>query len=273
MQEEPIKIDVRAAVVSKMPRYSKFIPRFATNALARLICQDELNSLLEHNRDKEGVEFSRALLKDLNISLKVDGEENMPNENKPAIFVSNHPLGGLDGIALIEMLGGKYDDNLKVIVNDILMQVKPLAKVFLPINKHGAQSRQSAQEIDAAFKEGKQMLVFPAGLCSRALKSGEIADLEWQKSFVRQSVEYQRDVIPIHFDGYNSQFFYRFAKLRVKLGIKFNFEMILLPRELFKNRNQTFKVRIGKAIPWQTFTTDKPLGEYASMVREKVYEL
>ncbi len=273
MQQEPIKIDIRKALTSKMPRYARFIPHFVTNWLSRLVCQDELNCLLAENRGKEGYIFAGALLKDLGITLKVEGEENIPAKDNPVIFVSNHPLGGLDGIALMALLGSRYGDSFRVIVNDLLMHIKPFAKVFLPINKHGAQSRESAQKIDAAFRDGNQIMVFPAGLCSRKLKNGEITDLKWQKSFIRQSLEYHRDVIPIYFDGYNSYFFYRFAKLRVTLGIKFNFDMMLLPREVFKNKNKTFTVRIGRAIPWKTFTTHESMEEQAYFVRQKVYDL
>ena len=176
-------------------------------------------------------------------------------------------------MALVSLIGHHYGgDNIKLIVNDLLMAVKPLSKVFLPINKHGRQSRQSAQEIEAEYNGDKQMITFPAGLCSRKLKGGKIGDLQWQKFVVSEAISSQRDIIPVYFDGCNSKFFYRFAKLREWLRIKFNIEMIFLPREMFKCSGQKFNVYFGTPIKWQDLDAKNPRGE-AERIRELVYTL
>ena len=222
--------------------------------------------------DKKGVEAADIALNDLNVKYKAVGIDNIPSDGR-FIFASNHPLGGLDGMALISLIGHHYGgDNIKFIVNDLLMAVKPLDNVFLPINKHGRQSRHSAQEIEEQYQSDRQMITFPAGLCSRKLKGGKIGDLEWKKFVVTHAVSSQRDIIPIFFDGQNSKKFYRMARWRERLGIKLNIEMVMLPGEMFKSSGSTFNVYFGKPVKWQELNTKDARGE-AERLRKMVYEL
>lgn len=274
MSYEPIHIDIDALLKTKVPKYYPYIPGALVRWLEHTICQDELNGLLDKNFGKEGVDFADAVLHDLDISMKVIGEKNFPAEGSGRyVFASNHPLGGLDGVALISLLGHHYGGKIKCVVNDMLMQVRPLAGMFLPANKHGRQSETDVIAINEAFGGDEQILYFPAGLCSRRQKGGVIADLDWKKSFITKSVEYHRDVVPIYFGGHNSSFFYRFANLRKCLGIKLNIEMVYLPGEVFKSRGQTFHVVVGEPIPWSTFTGGKRAVEYADDVKDIVYNL
>ena len=218
--------------------------------------------------------FLTFLLTDLGIKTNVVGGENLPaNGSGRYIFVSNHPLGGLDGMALIALLGHHYDKHLKFIVNDMLMQVVPLRDVFLPANKVGRQSHEVAKSINEAMAGNGQIATFPAGICSRRNTDGIVSDLEWTKGFISKSIEYRRDVVPIFFDGLNSDFFYKMAQMRKRLGIKFNIEMILLPDEMFKNRGKSFNIYIGKPIKWQTFTDGQALRDLAQEVKRVVYNL
>ena len=271
---ETLKIDVSKVLKNKMPDRYRYIPRFVVKWLERIIHQDELNALLLKNGDKEGIDFADAILKDLEITTEIIGNDNLPPAGSGRyIFVSNHPLGGLDGISLIALLGHQYD-RIKFIVNDMLMQITPFRSVFLPANKVGKQSRKTAEEINEAMSGSEQIATFPAGLCSRRQPNGEIQDLKWTKGFISKSIEFQRDIIPIYFDGLNSDFFYRMAHLRERIGIKFNIEMILLPGEVFKNRGMKFTIYIGKPIKWETLTTDgrAPL-EIAQSIKNVVYSL
>ena len=271
MEDKIVKIDIREAIAGKMPRASRFIPGFVYRWLARLIRQDELNKVLSDNRGLEGSAFAAGALRTLGVGLEVVGEENLPAEGR-FTFVSNHPLGGLDGIGLISFLGKRYgDDNLRFLVNDVLMAVKPLNNVFLPINKYGSQSRRSMKAVDEAYRGDGQVGTFPAGLCSREGADGQVRDLQWKKSFIAKSVETHRDVVPLYFSGLNSRFFYKFAKLRKKVGIKFNVELILLPGEMVKNRGAKFEIRIGKPIPWTTFDNSRTREEWADYVKQQVY--
>ena len=272
MEPQPLRIDVDSVIRQRLPRHYKYIPRFIIRWLERIIKQDELNKILTDMSAEKGVGAADIALADLNVAYNAIDEDNIPDEGR-FIFASNHPLGGLDGMALISLIGHHYGgDNIKFIVNDLLMAVKPLANVFMPVNKHGWQSRQSAQEIEAEYNGDKQMITFPAGLCSRKLKGGKIGDLRWQKFVVSQAISSRRDIIPVYFDGRNSKFFYRFAKLRERLGIKFNIEMIFLPREMFKCSGQKFDVYFGKPIKWQELDAKNVRGE-AERIRELVYTL
>ena len=114
--------------------------------------------------------------------------------------------------------------------------------------------------------------MFPAGIWSRR-QQGVIKDLPWKKTFVTKSVEAHRDVVPVHFEGRNSNFFYNLANACKFLGIKFNISMLYLADEMYKNRHKTFRVAIGKPIPWQTVDKSKTPAEWADYVRELVYKL
>lgn len=208
------------------------------------------------------------------MTLVIEGKENLPSKDDGRLytFVSNHPLGGEDGVALGAVIGRHYDGNFKYLVNDLLMNLPGLAPLCIPINKTGSQSRNFPAMVNAGFKSDSHMLMFPAGLCSRKT-NGQIRDLAWKKTFVSKSVETHRDVVPIHFSGKNSDFFYRVANLCKRLGIKFNIAMLFLVDEMYKNVHKTFKVTIGKPIPWQTFDKSKTPAQWAQYVQDKVYEL
>lgn len=270
--EADFKIDIDSVLKNKAKRHYNKIPKFAVNYLKRVIHQDEINGIIERNKDVFGVEFMRNLIDDeFKINLELYGEENIPDEGR-FVFAANHPLGGLDGICLSAVLGEKFDGKIKYLVNDVLMHLKNLESIFVPINKYGAQAKQSALAINEAYASDNQIITFPAGLCSRKRK-GEIRDLDWMKSFVAKSVEYKRDIIPVHFDAKNSNFFYNFANIRKSLGLKFNVELIYLPDEMFKNQNQTFHITFGKPIKWQSIDKSKSYNEWAETIKDIVYNL
>lgn len=271
MESQPLRIDVDSVIRQRLPRHYKYIPRFVIRWVERIIKQDGLNKILTDMGDKKGVDAADIALADLNVSYNAVNEDNIPNDGR-FIFASNHPLGGLDGMALISLIGHRYNGEIKFIVNDLLMAVKPFDNVFMPINKHGRQSREYALEIETQYNGDKQMITFPAGLCSRRLKGGKIGDLQWQKFVVSQAISSQRDIIPVFFDGRNSKYFYRFAKVREWLKIKFNVEMILLPREMFKCSGQKFDVYFGAPIKWQDLNAKNARGE-AERIRELIYTL
>lgn len=268
-------IDIKSILKARIPRQkSRWIPPFLITAVEKLIRQKELNEILKATLPSEGSEFSKRVLDYLDISLSVEGLENL-REGHRYMFASNHPLGGLDGMALITVLGDKYgDDNIRFLVNDMLMNVTPLKGIFLPINKFGRQGREYANIINEKMESDCQIFQFPAGLCSRLQENGEITDMEWQKSFVAKAIEYKRDIVPVFFLGQNSKKFYRIAKWRKKSGIKFNLEQILLPSELCKSRGSHYRIIFGTPIPWQTLAeSGKSHRELASEIRTKSYSL
>lgn len=269
-----IKIDVDSVLKQRLKKQYKFIPKFIIRWIERTICQDKLNKLLEYNEGRDNADFCQGVLEHLNVTYNIHGENNLPPINKRRlVFVCNHPLGALDGIILIDYISRKYGDNVKFVVNDLLMAVKPLEGVFLPINKHGKQSRKSLTAIDEAFAGNDPIIIFPAGLVSRRQKKGIIKDLKWRKMFISKCVEYNRDIIPMYFDAENSSFFYKFAKLRTLIGIKFNIEMIYLPREIFLCENKHFTIYMGKPIAVETLSAGKDASIHAENIKEIVYNL
>lgn len=272
--DKPIILDIDGIIRERAARYYHFIPQRLIRWLERVICQDKLNWLLENNRGKTGADFCRGVLHDLNVSVDFTGENLLPPvENRRVMFVCNHPLGGLDGMALIDYVDRRYGVAPKFIVNDLLMAIKPLGNVFVPINKLGAQSHQSALAVDEAFDSDAPVIIFPAGLVSRRQKRGGIKDLQWHKMFVKKAQKFHRDIIPMRFCGENSPFFYKFAKIRQKIGLKFNIEMIYLPREVFRCSNQVFSVIIGNTIGWRELVGMGEASRAAAIIREKVYSL
>lgn len=265
-----MRIDVDKVLRERLPKHYRYIPRFAVRWLERTICQDRLNAILQQMAGKNSVDAATAALQEMDITIQATGLEELPEGRY--MFVSNHPLGGLDGLALISLLGNHYDRKIKFMVNDLLMAVEPLRGVFLPVNKYGRQSREAAADIEAALQSDNHFITFPAGLCSRMQPDGSIADLPWQKTAVVHAVNYQRDIVPVYFDARNSKFFYRFAKWRKKLGIKFNIELIFLPKEMIKQCGSTQRVIIGEPIPWQSLDTWAPKKQ-ASNLRDIVYSM
>ena len=271
-QNKDLKLDISAVIASKNERLAKCAPKFLIRWMKKIIHQDELNQILEYSNGAIDVEFADKVLEWLNVksNVKFTDRESL-DPNKRYIFVSNHPLGGLDGLTLISLFG-KTAGKIKFVVNDILMNIIPMRNIFVPVNKHGRMGKDYGQMIHNAYASDSHILYFPAGLCSRLI-DGEITDLEWKKNFIKQARKYNRDIVPIYFGGQNSKFFYRLAKIRKALGIKFNIEMIFLPDEMFKQKNSIFDVTIGKPIPVDSIDSSKTLDEWCLEIRNKCYGL
>lgn len=256
---------------SKNPGLARLIPGFIYSWLKRIICQDQINDFISKYGDRKGLDFADGILEYLDITFEVSGSQNLPNPHGRYIFVANHPLGGPDGIMLISFLGQQYS-NLKFPVNDLLMNLKNLNNIFLPVNKHGGMAKKAAADIEAAYASDNQIIMFPAGMVSRKT-DGIIKDLEWQKSFVAKAIKHQRDIVPVFIKGTNSKFFYNLANFRKKIGLKINIEMLFLPKETFKKQGQSFGMKIGKPIKWETLDKSKTPQEWAEDIKEQVYNL
>ena len=266
-------IDIDKILKEKMGPKAKFVPGILVNWLKRIAHQDQVNAFLWESRGKVGVDWLEECVRYLDMTLKIEGRENLPapDDGRLYTFVSNHPLGGEDGVALGAIIGRHYNGRFRYLVNDLLMNLPGLAPVCIPINKTGNQSRNFPAMVEAGFQSQNHMLMFPAGLCSRK-KDGIISDIPWTKTFISKSVQYQRDVVPIHFSGQNSNFFYRLANFSDRC-LPFNLAMLFLVDEMYKNVHKTFRVAIGKPIPWQTFDKSRSPKDWAQYVRQQVYTL
>lgn len=263
-------IDVERVFHEKNPSMARLIPGFIYRYLKRIIHQDYLNEFLGKHGDKRNLDFIDAVIRDFNVRIHVEGRKNIPGEGR-FIFAANHALGGFDGIVLMKIISEHFPE-FRFLVNDILMNVYPIKDLFLPINKHGKQAMEAARQIDACYNSDVQILTFPAGLVSRKIR-GQIIDLPWQKSFIVKAVKYKRDIIPVHFSGRNTNFFYNLANLRKFLGIKSNLEMLYLVDETYKHRNKDLMIKFAPPVSYKTFDKSRKPMEWAKWIKEKVYAL
>jgi putative hemolysin len=270
VDEQKKFIEVREVIRKKSPKVAKWIPSPLISYLERIIHEDDINYIMNKFEDKYGLDFVDALIDELGVEVILEGAEHIPTDGS-VIFASNHPLGGLDGVAFMHAVG-RYRRDVKFLVNDILLNIKNLEPLFIPVNKLGSQGKGGIEMIERAYGGDDALLVFPAGLVSRK-QNGKIMDLEWKKSFINKSKKYQKDIIPVYIDGKNSNFFYNFARLRHKLGLKVNLEMLYLPDEMFAQRNHRVTIRIGERIPYTYFDTSKSEREWAQEMKQLVYNM
>lgn len=269
-QEEEKFIDVERLIASKNPKALKWTPKFLINYLKRKVHQDEINRVLEENKDLHDYDFCNDVIARFNIDVKSSGVENIPLEGG-AIFVVNHPLGGMDAMAIIHSISN-YRRDVKFIVNDLLLNLRNLKGIFAGVNSHGSNTKDSLKALDELFASEQAIFIFPAGLVSRRNKS-TVEDLEWKKTFVSRSKKYGKPVIPVHLDGELTSFFYNLANFRTRIGMKMNIEMLYLADELFKQQDATIRVTYGDPIPASTFDRSKKDLDWAQWVKAKVYDL
>ena len=268
--EKEKRIDVKRLIESKNKKIASWLPKFVIRYLERIIHQKEINHYLEKYKNIKDAAFSDALLDEFNISIASTGIENIPKSG-PIIIVLNHPLGGMDGLALISLL--KYHrPDVRFIVNDLLLNLENLNGLFIGVNKHGKNDKSVRGQIAKAFESDHAICLFPAGLVSRKI-DGVVQDLPWKRTFVTYARLLDRPVIPIHIDGKLSPFFYRLNSFRRFLRIKTNIEMLYLSNELFKQRNKKLTFTIGKEIKMNQFDTSKNDFEVAKEIRKIVHEL
>ena len=263
-------IDVEQLIASKNPKLLKRTPKFLINYLKKKLHQDEINAFIDDHEGDNGYIFSREIIKYFNIKVEIQGMENIPKEGG-VIITLNHPLGGMDAIAIIDEFY-PYREDFKFIVNDLLMNLENLKDMFVGVNKHGTNSKEGLEQVDELYASDQVIFVFPAGLVSRR-KRGKVEDLEWKKTFITRSRKYHKNVIPCYIDGELTKFFYRLANFRSSIGIKANIEMLYLVDELFKQKNKTIRLQFGKPISYENFDRSKKDSEWAQWVKSKVYEL
>ncbi len=268
--DAPLKIDLEQVIASKSPRLASWLPGMALSYLKRIVHQEEINRLLEAYSQLPPVEFIRAAFRDQQISHTAVGIEKLDPTGR-YLFAANHPFGGMDGLMLLDELD-RYFGSGRIIVNDLLMNLAPIAPLFVPINKHGRQSGAYAQGMREALLGPGQMATFPAGLCSRR-KKGVVADLPWKPSFIKSAVESRRDIVPVYFEGRLSNFFYNLSNLRTTLGVKANLEMLYLADEMFRQRGKHFNIIFGTPVPWQEIAEGGSPALWTGRIREAVYAL
>lgn len=264
-------IDLQAVFKEKNPALAKWIPAFIYRYINRIMHMDEVNEIIDKYGDLQGADFASAVVKHFQVKEQVVGIENIPHKGR-FIFAANHPLGGFDAMLLMNEVTKHLGGQFKFLANDILTQIKPLTSVFIPINKFGMKSRNAAQLSQEAYDSDQQILIFPAGLNSRKI-DGKVQDTEWNKHFIQKAVQHERDIILVHIQGRNSNFFYNLSNFRRAIGIKWNLEMFYLADEFFKQRGKTFQLTFSKPIAYHSLNKSKSAKEWASELRKQLFEL
>ena len=266
---EQVKIDVEKVIADKNPALARWLPGFITRWLKRTIHQDDINRGLEISRGIKDLDFVDFALDYLATKPTSSGRENIPATGG-VIIASNHPLGGVDGMALMQQTG-KARKDIRFVVNDILTNLPNFEEIVVGVNKHGANPRKGLEIIEQVYAGNFTVLIFPAGLCSRKMDDGSIRDLEWQKSFITKAQKYNLPIVPTFIQGKNSSWFYNLARWRKKLGIKANIEMLYLPDEMFKQRGQNIHITFGQPIPASFFDKSRKPEVWAALLRDYIY--
>lgn len=273
----PLQFDIRAILRAQAP--NKHVPECLIRYLERIVHVKQMNAFLRVHTTERNYDFIRLVLsEELGCTASIEGTENIPTDDKPVIFVSNHPLGGLDGMIIAQLIhdsrSGHTDRPLKIIVNDLLMYMEPIAELFAPVSKLGRLSKEQVELQQQMWNAQTDVLTFPAGSCSRLQRINgkwQICDLQWQKNVIQKAVEYKRNIVPIYFEGKNSRFFYLLAYLRKKLHIKLNIEMLYLVDEMYGAHGQHFKVHVLPPIPYTTFDNSHTPKQWANYIKSIVY--
>jgi len=264
------RIDVEAVLREKAPRLARWIPRPAVEWLRRTIHEKELNRIYDRYWDLAPQPFIRACFRDWQVGYSIEGLDALDPAGR-YLFVSNHPFGGMDGLMLTDELITHFGD-VRVVVNDILRHVTPLEPLWVPVNKHGAQTLSYARRFDEAFSGPLPVLTFPAGLCSRRI-GGRVTDTPWRPSFLKKAAASHRDIVPVFVEGRLSNFFYNLSRIRKALGIKANIEMLWLPDEMLAQRGRHFRIRVGRPIRPDELDRFGSVRERVEEVRRRCYAL
>ncbi|MCH2045354.1 MAG: 1-acyl-sn-glycerol-3-phosphate acyltransferase [Saprospiraceae bacterium] len=263
-------VDIEKIFHNKNPKLARWIPKFVFRYIRRIAHEKDANRVFYAQKNTLGLDFIDVVLnEEFDLKINVRGLENI-NATDRFLLAANHPLGGLDGMALMKVVGQVRKDILFP-VNDVLMNIPHLKPLFIPVNKHGS-NKDNIRLINQAFASDKVMLFFPAGLVSRKQK-GKIEDLAWQKTFIVKAKKYKRAIVPVYISGQNSNFFYRLANIRKFLGIKAKVEMFYLVEEMYKLKGKEIEITIGKPIDPDRFDKSRRMNDWATSVKEHVYRL
>ncbi|MCD4744761.1 MAG: 1-acyl-sn-glycerol-3-phosphate acyltransferase [Bacteroidales bacterium] len=263
-------IDISKIIEENNSQVLNKLPGFVIKWIAKFIRQDEMNRILSKYSDYAGIDFLTKIIEEFNLRLEIEGKDNLP-ENGKCFFAANHPFGVIDGLVLTRTVSEKYG-HLKAIANDAFMFLPQLRPLIAAVNVFGRSPKEYVKALDDTYNSEIPITHFPAGEVSRRYK-GKVQDSAWQKSFITKAISSKRDIVPFYFYGRNSRMFYMVYMTRRLFGIKTNIELLLLPREMFRKRNKTIKVKIGEPLPSHMFAKSSSHWDWAQKVRSHVYEL
>lgn len=266
--EEKKFVDIEKVLKEKAAKLYRWLPGFAIRWLKKKLHEQDINAAMVKLKEYRGLDFNRRSLDLLGAKVESVHPEHVPAAGKITV-VSNHPLGGLDGMALIKAVGEIRPD-VQFFVNDILKNVTNYGDVFVAVNKVGAISTSSLRTMEDVFRTGGAVLIFPAGLVSRK-QNGLVRDLKWRKSFITQAIDHKRTLVPVFIEGENSKFFYNFAHWRKRLGIKANIEMLFLPDEMFSANKKDIRIHFGKPFSYEVLDSSRTHQQWSELFYRYIY--
>ncbi|MDO5104505.1 lysophospholipid acyltransferase family protein [Capnocytophaga sp.] len=265
---------VSAQEVAKAINLDKYgvVGTFGGWTLMKLLRLSKLNAIYTRNKHLQGIEFLNSILDEFEIQFQIP-EEDLRNIPKDGAFItiSNHPLGGIDGILLLKLLLEKRPD-FKIMANFLLQRIEPLAPYVMPVNPF--ENHKDAKSSVLGFKqtikhlqEGMPLGLFPAGEVSVSREGKLVVDKPWEEAAMKLAKKAKVPVIPIYFHAKNSKLFYTLSKISDTL------RTAKLPSELLTQRKRTIYIRIGKPISVQVQEEYKDIESYTEFLRKKTYIL
>jgi len=261
-------IDTAEIIRSRNPALHRLLPGWVLRYIRRILHEDDLNEFMRAHRGDPPDVFVDAALQRLGIAARVISPElSLPER---CIFVANHPLGGADGLMLMQQLHGMGIE-FRAFSNDLLINLTPLQAWMIRVNSYGRQSRNFVKEVEEAAGGHLSLIIYPSGFVSRPWGDG-IRDLPWKKTFIQLAVRLRMDVVPVSISGTTSRRFLRLARWRKRLGIRANLEMFLLADEMFRLNGRAYTIYFHPPIPWQTFADGQPPLDWARRIENQLYE-
>ncbi|BBB26637.1 GNAT family N-acyltransferase [Amphritea japonica] len=264
-------INVERVINDKYPSFAEkpsAIKKTTLFLLRRLFHEQEVNNFLEENDNSEGFEFIDQVLDYFNFTYSLTNKDlmNIPSSGR-VLIIANHPLGALDGLALLKMIGEIRKD-VRIVANDMLASFTQLSPLLLPVdNLNRSTRKQDIANINIALQNDEAVIVFPAGEVSRAGAMG-IKDSHWNQGYLHFAKKTNSPLLPIYIGGKNSSLFYTVS------GINKAFASLLLPREMFNKRAMNLIFKVGEPIPYsQLEKLPLPGSEKSKLVRKHLYRL
>lgn len=244
-------IDIQKEIEKKFPKIKEkenVLKKSLLKIAKKIVHEDSINQFLSQNSHLKGFDFVDAVLDyfDFDYTVSSNDLQNIPSTGK-VIIIANHPLGGLDALCLLKLVGQIRKD-VKILANDFLVGFEALHSLMIPLdNFKDRQSKESIKKIYEALKDEEAIIIFPAGEVSRATPKG-VKDPAWNKGFLNFAKNSNSAILPIFLDAKNSKTFYTISLINK------TFSTLLLSNEMFNKKSKNINIKIGQIIPSENIT-------------------
>ncbi|MCT7580792.1 lysophospholipid acyltransferase family protein [Aliarcobacter butzleri] len=244
-------IDIQKEIEKKFPKIKEkenVLKKSLLKIAKKIVHEDSINQFLSQNSHLKGFDFVDAVLDyfDFDYTVSSNDLQNIPSTGK-VIIIANHPLGGLDALCLLKLVGQIRKD-VKILANDFLVGFEALHSLMIPLdNFKDRQSKESIKKIYEALKNEEAIIIFPAGEVSRATPKG-VKDPAWNKGFLNFAKNSNSAILPIFLDAKNSKTFYTISLINK------TFSTLLLSNEMFNKKSKNINIKIGQIIPSEHIT-------------------